>query len=180
MKKVAQVLILCYVLIMLFGGWKLVCAITHPIKYKNLIYETSQKYSLEPSLIASVINVESRYNPNAKSNKGALGLMQIKLSTAEYLIELYNIDEQITEDDLFDPNTNINFGCMYLTYLIEKFENTETALAGYNAGETRVRTWLKDEQYSSDGITLNYIPYSETNNYIKKINKNLKYYSKYY
>ena len=63
---------------------------------------------------------------------------------------------------------------------MDKFEDKYTAIAAYNAGETRVRTWLNDEQYSIDKKTLNYIPYKETANYIKKIKLNEKFYQKVY
>ena len=49
----------------------------YPINYKNYILKYSEKYNLQPELVASVINTESSFNKNAKSNKGAIGLMQI-------------------------------------------------------------------------------------------------------
>ena len=61
-----------------------------------------------------------------------------------------------------------------------KFENIETILASYNAGETRVRTWLKDKNYSKNGKILDYIPYEETRNYLKKFKNNMKFYEKVY
>ena len=105
--------------------------------------------------------------------------MQIKLSTANYLNEL-NKEKLITEDELFNPKTNINYGCKYLNYLSKKFNNITTILAAYNAGETRVKSWLTLKNYSSDNKTLDYIPFEETRNYIKKINNNLKFYEKYF
>ena len=136
----------------LLGFYKLFDAFTHPIKYENEIIFYSEKYQLSPSCVASIINVESSYNANAKSKKNAIGLMQIKLSTANYLCEIYN-KNFLTEEELFSPETNIKFGCLYLKYLLEKFSNLNTALACYNAGETRVRSWLKSS-YSKDGETL--------------------------
>ncbi len=153
---------------------------THPIKYSEQIECYSNEFSLEPKIVASLINTESSYRENAVSSKNALGLMQIKLSTAEYLIDYYDLDVTIDEDDLLDANKNLYFGCMYLRYLINKFENTYTALASYNAGETRVRVWLEDKQYSLDGKTLNYIPYKETREYVEKIKNNLSFYQKIY
>jgi soluble lytic murein transglycosylase len=59
----------------------------------------------------------------------------------------------------------------YLSYLYKRFGNWDTALAGYNAGHGRVSDWLTDTRYSDDGITLKAIPYPETEQYVKKINK---------
>lgn len=179
MKPFAIILMLGFCFAFCLAGYKTYLSLTHPIKYKNEIIEVANQYNLEPSMVASVINIESSYNPNSQSTKNAIGLMQIKLSTANYLCEIYNL-EPVNESELFIPVTNIKFGCLYLNYLTKKFENTCTALASYNAGETRVRTWLKDKNYSLDGKSLDYIPYEETKNYIKKFKENNKFYKKAY
>ena len=177
--KIGGYLILIFSCIsFLLSFHKLFDSFTHPIRYENEIAFYSEKYKISPSCVASVINVESSYNANAKSKKNAIGLMQIKLSTANYLCEIYN-ENFITETDLFSPEINIKFGCLYLKYLLGKFSNLNTVLACYNAGETRVRSWLKSS-YSKDGKTLDFIPFIETKNYVLKINKNIKFYSKIY
>lgn len=154
-------------------------ALTHPIKYENEIETYAEIYNLDCAIVASLINVESSYNPKAKSNKNAIGLMQIKLDTANYLNDLNNT-ESINEKELFDAETNIKYGCEYLRYLINKFDDINTSIAAYNAGETRVRSWLNNSQYSLDGKTLNQIPYAETKQYINKIKNNLKFYKQVY
>ena len=166
-----------------FAFWlsahKLFLVFTHPIKFKEEIMLFAKEFDLAPEFVSSVINVESSFNENAKSNKNAIGLMQIKLSTANYLDELKS-RKLISESELFKPKTNIKYGCEYLKYLIDKFQNINTALASYNAGETRVRSWLKSKEFSIDGKTLTNIPYNETKNYVEKINKNLKYYQNFF
>ena len=178
MKKWAVLLIIVFVFALSLAGFKTIVAITHPIKYKDEILFYSHEFSLQPELVASVINTESHFNKNAKSNKNAIGLMQITISTAEFLIDYYKLDDKIENNILFAPETNIKFGCMYLNYLNKKFKNIYTALAAYNAGETIVRSWLNDEQYSQDKTTLKNIPFAETRNYILKIKSNLKFYKK--
>lgn len=150
---------------------------THPLKFDNEIVFYANEFDLSPALVASVINTESSFKENSKSIKNAIGLMQVKLSTANYLNEMNN-SKAITEEELFIPSTNIKYGCEYLNYLMNKFENLNTALASYNAGETRVRGWINSGICSTDGKTLSYIPYEETRNYVEKVNKNLKYYNK--
>ena len=161
----------------LLSGYNLYLVFTHPIKFENYINFYAEEFDLNPALVASVINVESSYNVKARSNKNAIGLMQIKLTTANYLNTL-NEKNLIEEKELFNPNINIKFGCEYLRYLMNKFENLTTVLASYNAGETRVKTWLKSSTFSDDGKTLKNIPYLETKNYINKINKNIAFYEK--
>jgi len=150
----------------------------YPIKFENYIVKYSNENNLDASLVASVINVESSYNHQAKSNAGACGLMQILPSTASYVCSIFKI-ENFKNSDLFLPQTNIEIGCLYLKYLINKFKNTNTALASYNAGETVVKNWLKNPNYSKDGKTLFKIPFAETDQYIKKINNNLNVYKNY-
>lgn len=180
MKNGAYLILIFSAFAVILSGYQLLMVYTHPIKYEEEIKLYSNSFELPTELIASVINVESSYNKDAKSNKGAIGLMQVKLSTAEYLIDYYDLDETISEIDLFTPNVNIRFGCMYLRYLLNKFQNINTALASYNAGETRVRVWLSDKNYSLDNKTLYNIPYNETKNYVMKVNKNVRFYQKIY
>lgn len=161
------------------AGYKTFLALTHPVKYREEILNVSIESNISPILIASVVNVESSYREYAKSNKGAIGLMQVKVSTANYMAELYSLEE-VTEENLFDVSTNLIYGSFYLKYLIDKFEIINTALAAYNAGETIVRSWLHDGIHSVDKKTLEYIPYKETRNYVKKINSNIEYYAKIY
>ena len=174
MKKWTFVLIGFIIFAFCLAGYKTFLSITHPIKFKNEIELYSNEYGLHPAVVASVINIESSYKPQAKSNKDAIGLMQIKLETANYLNDLY-LSPQLTEEELFKPSTNIKYGCMYLRYLLNKFQNIDTTLCAYNAGETRVRSWLKSN-YSLDGKTLNKIPFSETKNYLIKFKTNFKFY----
>jgi len=163
----------------MLSAYNLFNVATHPLKFKEEIIFYSKENDLSPTLIASVINVESSFKKDAKSNRNAIGLMQIKLSTANYLNTLNN-QAEISEKELFSPSINIKYGCEYLKYLINKFNSIDTALAAYNSGETRVRSWLKSETYSLDGINLKYIPYEETNNYVKKVNKNIDYYKQFF
>lgn len=180
MKNFALVLLIGFCFTICFAGYKTYLSLTHPCKYQTDIVEYSKTYNLDPALVASVINVESGYNKKVVSKKGAVGLMQIKFSTANYMNDLLNHKTQLNENDLFEARTNINYGCMYLKYLIDKFNDNYTALAAYNAGETVVRVWLNDYRYSNDKITLKKIPFLETENYINKIKSNLKFYNKIY
>lgn len=162
------------VLVMALFTGVFVCMLNflYPQKHKDWITLSANKYNLSPSLVASVINAESRYNEQAVSYAGAFGLMQIKLSTAEELAE-----KSLTQEELFDPELNIELGCKYLSQLLEQFGNLECALAGYNAGPNNVLSWLASETYSSDGQTLTDIPFKETRDYVQKVKNNIKIYT---
>ena len=133
-----------------------------PIRYKKTILQLSKQYSVDGSLVASVINVESRYKSAAVSSKGALGLMQIMPETAKMFSE-----KTIEVEDLFNPGINIEFGIKYLSYLFCKYDDEITVLACYNAGEGTVIKWMGDDNLLSKSE----IEYKETYNYVNRVQK---------
>ena len=143
-----------------------------PIKYQEEIAEACFEHDVDEAIIYSVINVESHFNKNAISSKGAVGLMQVMPSTAEGLAK----EISLKEFDLQNPADNIFLGTYYIGKLLQRFDILETALAAYNAGPTNVSNWLKNADYSDDGKVFKYIPFEETRNYISKFEKNYKYY----
>ena len=114
--------------------------------YGEIIAAVSQTHGVDPMLVRALIQVESNYEPKAKSRKGAMGLMQLMPSTArEYKVR-----------NPFDPKANIEAGIKHLKGLIDRF-GVEMALAAYNAGEGAVKRF--------NGIP----PYRETRNYVSRI-----------
>lgn len=115
--------------------------------YSPIIHSMSDKYDIEPSLISAIITVESNWNYNAVSNKGAMGLMQLMPSTAK----------DMSVGNPFNPEENIEGGTRYLRFLLDKFNDLPLALAAYNAGPKTV------EYYGG-------IPsITETEQYVKKV-----------
>jgi len=149
----------------------------YPIKYREEIEKYSEKYDVEASLIASVINVESEYKIDRISQKGAIGLMQILPSTAEWIAN--KLGEEYIEDKLFESDCNIRYGSYYLSYLINYFGDENLAICAYNAGMGRVKSWLKSENFYVNGKICE-IPYWETKNYYTKVIKNKRYYKNKY
>ena len=178
MKGLYSITIMTLVAIMLSFLIYCVNGYFYPMRYVEEINSISQRYDLKASLVASIVNVESGYNPNRTSNKGAKGLMQLMPSTAQWLCE--NLKIEYDEERLYEPEYNLNLGCYYLKSLLNKFTNVDSAICAYNAGPTNVNNWLKNSEYSKDGQVLQKIPFEETENYIVKVNKNLKYYSRKY
>ena len=125
-------------------------------------------------LVLAVIRTESDFRPNAVSEAGACGLMQLLPDTFTFLREDIFGDD-LPDSEIFDPTVNIRYGTYYLSYLFEKFGNWFTALAAYNAGEGRVSAWLRDKELSPDG-RLAIIPFSETAEYVQSA---LEHYGEY-
>lgn len=137
-----------------------------PVKYSEFVEKYCDEYSLDETLVYSIIWVESRYDSDAVSPYGARGLMQIMESTLDHINQLLN--EGYSFDDMFDPESNIRCGTRYLRYLIDRFGNLETSVIAYNAGPGRVSLWLENSNYSENGVLVK-IPLSETAKYINKV-----------
>lgn len=152
----------------------------YPLKYYNYVDKYSTMYDLDKFLVLSVIKAESNFDKNAVSHEGARGLMQITPSTGEWIAEKMNLIE-FSVDKLYDPEINIFMGCWYLNNLRKEFkDNYVLVLSAYNAGRGNVNKWLKNEEYSLDGKNLDYIPFKETELYIKKIKFNYNVYKYLY
>ncbi len=148
----------------------------YPLKYKQTVFKYADAYGISRPLVFSVIRTESGFNKNVKSQAGAVGLMQITPSTGAFIADRL----AIAEYDLYDPETNVNFGCYYIRYLLNRFPEQKTALCAYNAGEGNVRAWLGDIRYSKDGKSIDVIPFAETAGYIEKIYESFGKYKKIY
>lgn len=177
MRKFFYKLILMSLFIVLFF---LYLSIQYPIGYVDNIIENAVKYKVDPYLIASMINVESRYDEKAISQKGAKGLMQITESTGKWASEEIGL-KNYSDKRLYEPEININIGTWYINRLYKEFDgDLELVLAAYNAGSGNVRKWLKDKNYSSDGKELDNIPFKETRDYLLRVEKNYKRYKALY
>lgn len=149
----------------------------YPLRYEYYISSNAYANKLDKFLVAAVIKTESNFISDAHSGK-ARGLMQLTDDTASWVAD--KIGMKFKHDDLDVPEVNIKMGCWYLKYLIDKYENIDTALAAYNGGMGNVSKWLNNKQYSDDGKTLKYIPFKETREYVKKVNKYKSVYEEKY
>lgn len=176
-KKLFKLLII--LIFMLIIGFSYM-GIKYPIGYKDIIIKRSNVYDLDPYLVASIINVESSYDPNAISPKGAKGLMQISSQTGSWASEVLEIEDYV-EENLFHPETNIRIGTWYLNRLFKEFnQDLDLVLMAYNAGSGNVNKWLNNKEYCKDGVNIDDIPFKETKDYIERINKNYKIYKLIY
>ena len=147
----------------------------YPLEYEDIIVAKAEKYNLDPYLVCAMIKTESGFDETAVSPVGAQGLMQIMPETADWIAEKL----EMTSYDIFDPETNIEFGCWYLSFLQEKFSSQNTIIAAYNAGHGKVAEWLEGE-HSADGENLDDIPYEETEKYVGKVARAYEKYKELY
>jgi soluble lytic murein transglycosylase-like protein len=123
--------------------------------YEDLIRAASGRHNVDPDLIRAVIKAESDFRSNARSNKGAMGLMQLMPETAR----LHNVA------DAYDPSENVEGGVRHLKMLLARYQgDLELSLAAYNAGSGAVE--------KHGGIP----PFAETKEYVRRV---LRYYDSY-
>jgi soluble lytic murein transglycosylase len=113
----------------------------YPLEYEHIVRGHAENYELDAALLAAVIFRESKFDPEARSSEGALGLMQILPDTARG-IALYTGGSRFRVDDLLDPEINVRYGSFYLRRLLRKYGDERLALAAYNAGQANVDGWL--------------------------------------
>ena len=116
--------------------------ISHINNLSGLIVHESKKYGYDPLLLTAVIITESSFNNWARSNRGALGLMQIRPATGKELAAEVSVQWQGTLS-LYNPETNIALGAYYLNKLYLHFGDLGLALEAYNHGPSRLKGYLK-------------------------------------
>ena len=142
----------------------------YPLRYSTNVRVYAHQDNLDPALLAAVIESESKFNPDARSDAGAVGLMQLTPSTAKGIAQ-YTGGSRFRVSDLTDPDINIRYGAWYLGHLMAKYRNERDALAAYNAGQANVDSWLR----AHEGIQ-----FDETKAYIAKVERLQKIYRRAY
>ena len=92
----------------------------YPLEYTDLVNKAAKEYNLQPALIYGVIHTESRFNPDAGSSVGAVGLMQIMPETFDWLQEKRGEAGKYTTEDLYTPSVNIDYGSYLLRYFLDE------------------------------------------------------------
>ncbi len=154
----------------------------YKLSYTRQIRANAKTYKLPPSLVAAIIHVESHSQPDVVSPKGAVGLMQIMPSTGAWINSKLTgeAEADFQQRRLLDPDTNIELGCWYMRYLLDKYDgDTRLALIAYNAGPGNLDKWLDDAELSPGG-TLSRIPFAETERYVEKITQAKEIYETLY
>lgn len=153
---------------------------TYPVKYSSYVEEASAELGVPETLIYATIQVESGFDPEARSEAGARGLMQITEETFDWLRTKETFGSaDLTFEDLDKPDIAINYGTYFLQLLLEEFDgDVPTAMSAYHAGRGSVHSWLEQAKYSSNGQTLDEIPKDDTAFYVQKIQRAMGVYEK--
>ena len=155
----------------------------YPLMYTDIIMNIAGEYNLSPALIAAVIRNESSFRPGAESSVGARGLMQLMPDTAEWIAHKLRLDDDYHFDRMYDPGTNIRFGCWYLNYLSSLFNGDPLCVVcAYHAGQGEISSWLANPLYSTDGLTLDQasLPEGPTRQYAGRVTRDYGIYQAKY
>ncbi len=160
--------LLLIVLLIVSSNW--FWRLLYPIYYEESIRTEAAAYGIDPLMVAAVIRVESKFKEENVSHVGAIGLMQLMPDTAQWIAKESGIPYNGTED-LSNPQTNIQMGVWYLSFLNKEFKgNWVAAVAAYNAGQGRVNRWLhKDYVWDGQLDTADQIPVGETRHYVQRV-----------
>ena len=148
---------------------KAVHEIALPLRHEDIIRQQAGDKGLDPSLIAGVIYVESRFRDQT-SIAGAKGLMQILPSTADDIARKSG-GTAFVRGDLANPQVNISYGSFYLRYLLKRYGgNVVLAVAAYNAGEGKVDEWIFAARHRGEDFDhTRHIPFPETRHYVQQV-----------
>lgn len=165
MKRVVAVILLAAVGLVAVGAWVVTTEpdwyqrARYPLRYETIVRAHARTYDLPPALLAAVIYTESKFDADARSGAGAVGLMQLLPDTARGIAARTGGDGFV-ESDLLDPEINVRYGSWYLRHLLDRYHDVPTALAAYHAGEGNVDEWRRD------GVG---IRFPETRHYVQKV-----------
>ena len=149
------------------GWW---ARLRYPLAHEQIVRGHARNYRLDPALVAAVIYQESKFDSDARSSSGAIGLMQLLPTTAKG-IALRTGGSRFRVSDLYDPEINVRYGSWYLRHLLDKYGEARSALAAYNAGQRNVDRWRREGR----GIA-----FAETRTYVARVGELREIYARAY
>jgi soluble lytic murein transglycosylase len=135
--------------------------IRYPLRYEQIVTAHARNYDLDPALLAAIIYTESKFDANARSGAGAVGLMQLLPDTAKG-IAVRTGGAKFVVADLTVPELNVRYGSWYVRHLLDRYGDERTALAAYHAGQGNVDEWRRQ------GVD---IQFPETRSYVDKVER---------
>jgi soluble lytic murein transglycosylase len=152
----------------------------YPLDHAQSIRTEAGRQGLDPALVAAVIYRESGFVPDSRSDRGAVGLMQVLPPTARFIARQPTRPSPSPER-LEDPDVNIAYGTWYLRYLIDRYGSVPLALAAYNAGEANLSRWLREAGDAGREFRVpDDIPFGETRGFVREVQDTERIYRRAY
>lgn len=152
-----------------------------PLRYQQTVEQYAAQYDVDPLMVYSIIRTESGFDEKALSNVGARGLMQITEETFAWIKLKIASSEDLSFDDLWDPQVNIRFGTYYLSRCLQRYGgDLATASAAYHSGWGTVDALLENSAYTAGDGKLSAFPYTQMSLYVKKVQRAFAKYQQLY
>lgn len=151
----------------------------YPLDYSELVDAACAEKQLDRAFVYALIRTESGFRPDAVSEVGARGLMQMMPDALDWVAMRKGVDPP-PQDNLFDPAFSVEYGTSMLRLLFDEFKTEANVLCGYHAGWGSVRSWLQNPEYAPDGETVTKIPFRDTAHYVDKVLRAAEMYRKLY
>ena len=174
---------------LVYGGYRLLRPVSdaameklYPRQYQEDVERYAKEFELEESFVYAVCKIESNFDPNAQSDADARGLMQLTKPAFRWVQYRLGEEDGVSYEQIYEPQVALRYGCALFSLLRTELADGDEGvlLAAYHAGLGAVQGWLEDPEYSSDGKTLDKIPYSDTNWYVTKVLETRDMYEKLY
>ena len=150
-------------------------ALRYPVPYRDVFREYASTQGLDEAWVLGIVRQESRFIVDARSGRGAAGLMQVMPHTARLVAQRTGL-RNYRSKYVTDVETNITLGTGYLKMVLEQLGHPVLASAAYNAGPSRARRW-RDARPLEGAVYAETIPFPETRDYVKKITANAVFYA---
>ena len=152
----------------------------YPRYFYDFISADAERFKADPTLVLSIMREESRFNPRAKSEAAARGLLQFIITTARDIGRDVGLVE-VDPEDLYDPRIIIRLGAKYVAELAEQLGgNRYRVAAAYNAGPKQVALWSRLQAAPGDDYFLSSVNFDETKHYIRKVMNSYERYREWY
>ncbi|HET7433571.1 MAG TPA: lytic transglycosylase domain-containing protein [Thermoanaerobaculia bacterium] len=159
---------------------RVVRELLYPRYFYDAIADDAKRYGADPVLVLSIMREESRFNPRAKSQAAARGLLQFIITTARDIGRDVGLVD-VSPEDLYDPRVIIRLGAKYISELSKTFNgNRYRTSAAYNAGPKQVALWSRTQPAEGDDYFLSSVNFDETKHYVRKVNNSYERYAEIY
>ena len=151
--------------------------ISYRTEYSELVETYSQEYGIDKNFVYAVIRTESNFDPNAVSDAGAIGLMQMIEDSFDWVSGKLG-ETELEFEDLFQPEHSTRYGCYLLSFLYQRYGNYELTAAAYHSGMSEVDGWLASGAVNRASPDITSFSGSNTRNYVYKVMKAFEKYNK--
>ena len=152
----------------------------YPVVYRDELRRAATERRVDPRLLLAIMRQESRFQPDARSNAAARGLMQFIPATSSKIAGELGV-RGFVQDDLYDPATAILFGSQYLSSLFKTFHDQQDAVvASYNGGEDNVKRWLARARSNEPERFVPELMFTQTKDYVQKVMAGYRMYKAFY